>query len=355
MMDIDRLLGSEFHARADDSAWRAGVTLYLKSFHRVPAASLPDDDFSLARFAELGRDLRTWRKIKAAALHGWIKCSDGLLYHPVVAEKALEGWISKLGQRKSSAAGNAKRYGLSFDPTLFDTAVEDAIKRLAALKPSSRVLGKHLAKPSRPRPDGSPEPLPTGAPEPSQSPPANPPDGSPEPLPSGLQGKGREEKGREEKKESSSSARVACQIDDDDLRDRLTKAAKGNVHPHCRDLTPIRRLLEKYDLETILLAVAETVPFAKQRLNMWSAKFISTKIAEILEARRCSPPGATIGTGVFVAKASPLWPKRAERFRKLRGSEPPESIENGVVGLLFPKEWFDADELAAVAHVEAAE
>lgn len=37
-IDIARLFGSEFHARSDDAAWRAGVTLWLKSFHQVPAA-----------------------------------------------------------------------------------------------------------------------------------------------------------------------------------------------------------------------------------------------------------------------------------------------------------------------------
>jgi len=357
MMEIDRLFASEFHARSDDAAWRAGVTLYLKSFHRVPAASLPDDDVSLARYAELGRDLRTWRRIKEAALHGWAKYSDGLLYHRVVAEIALEGWIKKLGQRKSSAAGNAKRYGVSFDPTLIDAAIEDAIERLEALNPSSRMLGKHPSKPSRPRPDESPEPLPSEDPNTSQSPPASPPGGSPETLPPGSQGKGREGKKREEKKRSSSSAPAVCQIDDDDLRNRLTKAANGNVHPHNRDLTPIRRLMEKHDLATILLAVAETVPFAKQRLNMWSAKFISAKVDEILEARLSSPPATPFEEVVFIAESSALWPqleKRSLAVRRLKNPNAttvPRTEKNGVRGWYFPASMV----AAARAEVPAAD
>lgn len=154
-VDIGRLFGSEFHAQSDDGAWRAGVTLWLKSYHQVPAASIPDDDVALARLAELGRDVKAWRRIKDAALRGWVKCSDGRLYHPVVAEKALEGWIEKLGQRKSSAAGNAKRYGQTFNPSPFDTSIEDAVGRLSALNPSSRLLAKRLPKTSRKSPDGS--------------------------------------------------------------------------------------------------------------------------------------------------------------------------------------------------------
>jgi hypothetical protein len=94
-VDINRLFGSEFHARASDGEWRAGFTLWLKSWHQQPAASLPSDDVGLCRLAELGRDLKSWARVRDMALYGWIKCSDGRLYHPVVAEKALESWAKK--------------------------------------------------------------------------------------------------------------------------------------------------------------------------------------------------------------------------------------------------------------------
>jgi hypothetical protein len=57
-----RLFGSSFHARVSDAGWRAGVTLWLKSWDQSPAGSLPDDDIDLCRLAELGRDLKSWRK-----------------------------------------------------------------------------------------------------------------------------------------------------------------------------------------------------------------------------------------------------------------------------------------------------
>lgn len=112
-LDVVRLFGSRFHAISNDSEWRAGVTLWLKSFHQVPAASLPNDDIELCRLAELGRDMKTWRKVKEVALHGWILCSDGRLYHPVVSEKANEAWSRKLAQRERSRKGNEKRWGVT--------------------------------------------------------------------------------------------------------------------------------------------------------------------------------------------------------------------------------------------------
>lgn len=138
-IEITRLFASEFHAQSSDAAWRAGVTLWLKSYHQVPAASIPDDDISLARLAEFGTDVKSWKKVRAAALRGWIKCDDGRFYHPVVAEKALEGWINKLGQRKASAAGNAQRHKLPHDPKVFDDAISDAAQRLFALNPDMRL------------------------------------------------------------------------------------------------------------------------------------------------------------------------------------------------------------------------
>jgi len=94
-----RLFASAFHARVSDAAWRAGVTLWLKSWDQAPAGTLPDDEIELCRLAELGRDLRSWRKIKEEAMWGWIKCSDGRLHHRVVAEGVNTAWQSKESRR----------------------------------------------------------------------------------------------------------------------------------------------------------------------------------------------------------------------------------------------------------------
>ena len=110
-LDAVRLFGSEFHAVASDGAWRAGVTLWLRAWHQVPAASLPDDDVQLTRLAELGRDIKEWKRLRDQALHGWIKCSDGRLYHPVVAEIANGAWKKRQAFKERSAKANEKRWG----------------------------------------------------------------------------------------------------------------------------------------------------------------------------------------------------------------------------------------------------
>jgi len=100
-----RLFGSAFHARVSDSEWRAGVTLWLKSQDQRPAGSLPDDDVELCRLAELGRDMKTWKRVRTGALHGWYRCNDGRLYHNTVAETVMSQWGGKTEQRQRTLKG----------------------------------------------------------------------------------------------------------------------------------------------------------------------------------------------------------------------------------------------------------
>lgn len=115
-LDIERLFNSRFHAIASDAEWRAGVTLWLKSYHQVPAGSLPNDDIELTRLAEFGKNLKNFLKVKRVALHGWIECADGRLYHRTVAEKVNEAWTRKQQQREGARKGNAKRWGARRQP-----------------------------------------------------------------------------------------------------------------------------------------------------------------------------------------------------------------------------------------------
>ena len=104
-----RLFGSAFHSKVSDAGWRAGVTLWLKSWDQAPPGSLPDDDTELCRLAELGRDLKTWRKLRSEALWGWFKCSDGRLYHEVVAEGVNQAWQSVIKRRDRTEAARTAR------------------------------------------------------------------------------------------------------------------------------------------------------------------------------------------------------------------------------------------------------
>jgi hypothetical protein len=106
MIDVQSLLGSDLAALGDPAAnWYALLT-WCAAFHQVPAGSLPDDDPTLAYLVRLGRDVRTWRRMRAkGAMRGWVKHSDGRLYHPVVTKTVL----SLLGKsRAGKVAAEAK-------------------------------------------------------------------------------------------------------------------------------------------------------------------------------------------------------------------------------------------------------
>lgn len=86
---VDRLRDSRFAAVFDAEAFRAGVLLWCASWHQVPCGSLPTDEFHLAQLAGFGRDVGAWREVSEEALHGFVRCSDGRLYHPEVCDYAL--------------------------------------------------------------------------------------------------------------------------------------------------------------------------------------------------------------------------------------------------------------------------
>lgn len=88
-LDVIRLTDSDLFALSTGDEFKAAVTLWCKSWLQVPAASLPDDDRILAHLSGAGSK---WRKVRELALRGFVKCSDGRFYHPVIAEKANDAW-----------------------------------------------------------------------------------------------------------------------------------------------------------------------------------------------------------------------------------------------------------------------
>ncbi|CAB3644211.1 DUF1376 domain-containing protein [Trinickia soli] len=87
-LDVERVIDSDTFGLSTGDEFKTAFRLWAKSWKQVPAASLPNDDKLLAHLA--GLEPATWKKRKAVALRGWILCSDGRLYHPVIAQKAIE-------------------------------------------------------------------------------------------------------------------------------------------------------------------------------------------------------------------------------------------------------------------------
>lgn len=108
-LDVVRLRDSELATTSSGEGFRCAVLLWCAAWHQLPAASLPDDDRLLSQYAGFGRSLREWRKHRAEALYGWELCTDGRLYHPTVAEKALEAWAQRLQQRWRTECARIKK------------------------------------------------------------------------------------------------------------------------------------------------------------------------------------------------------------------------------------------------------
>lgn len=110
-LDVLRLRDSDLACVEDAEVFRCAVLSWCVSWHQVPAASLPDDDGLLARLLGFGRDVRGWKKVRSAGgMRGWVLCSDGRLYHEVVAEKARDAWNGKLAQRWRTEAARVKKH-----------------------------------------------------------------------------------------------------------------------------------------------------------------------------------------------------------------------------------------------------
>lgn len=123
-LDVARLRDSELASNETPQACWAAVQLWAASWHQVPAASIPNDDKWMAQQCGYGRVVKEWLAVKPGALRGWIECSDGRLYHPVVAEKAGEAWQAKLAQRWRSECSRVKkhnqRHGTSISPPPYE-------------------------------------------------------------------------------------------------------------------------------------------------------------------------------------------------------------------------------------------
>jgi|GEM_PF-2196909 len=95
-----KLFASEFYTEASADEFRAGLRLWWAAWNQVPAGSLPNSDRALATLADFGRDIEAWQDVKERALHGFIECSDGRLYHPMICAEAIESYEERLRKSK---------------------------------------------------------------------------------------------------------------------------------------------------------------------------------------------------------------------------------------------------------------
>jgi hypothetical protein len=145
-IDVVRLRDSSLATVASGDGFRAAVLLWCVSWHQVPAGSLRNDDAELAHLAGYGRARREWAKVRSEALRGFVECSDGRLYHPVVADKANEAWKAKLRQRWMTECARikkqAQRGGEDLRAPDFETWMREGCPGGAAFDALSRVVAQ---------------------------------------------------------------------------------------------------------------------------------------------------------------------------------------------------------------------
>jgi hypothetical protein len=112
-LDVARLRDSSLASDETPASCWAAVLLWSAAWHQIPAGSLPDDDRWIAKaagYASRGRIDKEWASVRDGALRGFTLCSDGRMYHAVVAEKAREAWEAKRDQRWRSECARIKKH-----------------------------------------------------------------------------------------------------------------------------------------------------------------------------------------------------------------------------------------------------
>lgn len=102
MLNVERLMASELVALGSHEEIAAALFLWCRAWKQSPAASLPDDDRVNAAFARLS--LARFKKLKANVMRGFVKCSDGRLYHRFLAREAQAAFDRKEAFRRKRDA-----------------------------------------------------------------------------------------------------------------------------------------------------------------------------------------------------------------------------------------------------------
>ena len=53
--------------------------------------------------------MKTWKKLRTEALHGFVQCNDGRLYNKFLCEQALVAWDKRIKERQRKAEYRAKK------------------------------------------------------------------------------------------------------------------------------------------------------------------------------------------------------------------------------------------------------
>jgi hypothetical protein len=106
MMNVERMLASELWALSTGEEFKAAFALWMRAWKQMPAGSLPDDERVLAAFSGAGK---RWPKVRGMALRGFVRCTDGRLYHRVLCEDVVRAAEKKRQYRERTKAATEAR------------------------------------------------------------------------------------------------------------------------------------------------------------------------------------------------------------------------------------------------------
>ena len=128
MLNVERLMASELVALASHEAIAAALFLWCRAWKQRPAASLPDDDRVNAAFARL--PMPRFMKLKSDIMRGFVKCSDGRLYHKTLAPEATAAFAKKatFRNKRENDAERLRKWRESLKETACETLSETIIE-----------------------------------------------------------------------------------------------------------------------------------------------------------------------------------------------------------------------------------
>lgn len=129
MLNVERLMASELVALSSHEVVGAALFLWCRAWKQRPAASLPDDDRVLAAYARLS--LPRFRKMRHEILRGFVKCSDGRLYHKTLGAEAMRsfGWKRSAVMRRERDAERLRKWRETHQETPPETPAETRFVR----------------------------------------------------------------------------------------------------------------------------------------------------------------------------------------------------------------------------------
>jgi Protein of unknown function (DUF1376) len=95
-LNTEKLMASELWAIASGDEFKAAVGLWCRAWKQKPAGSLPNDERVLAAFSG---NAANWKKIRDVALHGFVLCSDGRLYHETLSADVARAATAKADRK----------------------------------------------------------------------------------------------------------------------------------------------------------------------------------------------------------------------------------------------------------------